>query len=286
MQLLAESGGSKTAWYLFDETGLLAQHRSSGMNPNAQSAAEILAQQKAEWPAELQIPPKTTLHFYGAGLGAAKTEAQMREVLNGLFPAIELHLQSDMLAAAKATCGDTTGIVCILGTGSNCCWYENGEITATMGSHGYLFNDEGGGADLGRALIGAALNHELPHNIEHDFRNWAGKSFLDIRTEIYQAPKINVALAHYSRFLAKNIAEPTLRALVQRRFMAFFEKTVLRMRKHRETPLHFAGSIAAVYADILKESLGLLGLEAGSILAEPGDALLEYHLNLLKSSKA
>ena len=286
MQLLAESGGSKTAWYLFDESGLLRSHRSSGMNPNALAATEILARQQEEWPEDLKVPEGTIVNFYGAGIGAAPMRTQIQEVLETLFPKTEILLETDMLAAARATCGDEVGIVSILGTGSNCCWYDGKEITGNLGSHGFLFNDQGGGADLGRAMISAALDGELPHDIEHQFRDWAGKSFLDIRTEIYQAEKTNVAMAKYSRFLAENASNPVLGSIVQRRFMAFFEKTILRMRKHRETPLHFVGSISAVYADILRGSLNLLGLKASKILGEPGDALLAYHLDLLRKEKA
>lgn len=282
MQLLAESGGSKTAWYWYDENGLISSHISSGMNPNAESADAILASQKAAWPKELLIPSGTKIDFYGAGLGAASTEKTMQNILNSMFPQPIVQLESDMLAAARATSGNEAAIVCILGTGSNCCFFDGEKITAMLGSHGYLFNDEASGMDLGRALIGAALNGELPHYLEHKLRDWAGKSFLEIRTEIYQAPKTNVALAEYSRFLSENRADPVVRTMVQSRMMAFFQKTILRITGYRDLPIHFAGSISAVYADILRDSLKLLNLSAGNIVAAPGEALLTYHIQKLR----
>jgi N-acetylglucosamine kinase-like BadF-type ATPase len=282
MQLLAESGGSKTAWYWFDENGLISSHMSAGMNPNAESSEAIFAHQKASWPKELQIPAGTEIYFYGAGLGASATENTMRDLLGQLFPETVLHLHSDMLAAARATAGNEAAIVCILGTGSNCCYFDGEKITAMLGSHGYLFNDEGSGMDLGRALIGAALNGELPHYLEHKLRDWAGKSFLDIRTEIYQAPKTNVALAEYSRFLAENLEDPVVRTLIQSRMMTFFQKTILRITGFRDLPIHFAGSIASVYSTVVADSLKLLNLSAGKFVAAPGEALLAYHIQQLK----
>jgi hypothetical protein len=278
MYLLAESGGTKTQWYLYDAQGLKREFRTSGFNPNVQSAAEIEAQQRADWGSELLLDENLSIDFYGAGLGAPATEAIVRGILERLFPQAQLQLASDMLAAARATAGDTKGIVCILGTGSNCCYWDGQKIAANLGSHGYLFSDEGSGADLGRALVSAALNGELPHDVEHRFRDWAGKPFLDIRTEIYHSPKVNAALAHYSRFLAAHLEHPTVRTMVVARFMAFFQRTVFRMKDYRETPLHFVGSISEVYQVPLREALAMMQLAPASIMAAPGDRLLDYHL--------
>ena len=146
MHLLAESGGTKTQWYLYNQDGLQKSIRTSGMNPNTATAEAIAAQQREEWGADLPPGEGLTLDFYGAGLGAPATEATMRAILGGLFPHATIRIESDMLAAARAACGGQPGIVCILGTGSNCCFWDGQKITANLGSHGYLFNDEGSGA--------------------------------------------------------------------------------------------------------------------------------------------
>lgn len=278
MYLLAESGGSKTQWHLFDESGVLASHRSSGMNPNVQSAADMLAQQRAEWPSDFSVPQGTELYFYGAGLGAKAAEQSVREVLEALLPGSPLQIESDMLAAARAVAGDDSAIVCILGTGSNCCWYDQGQIQFMRGSHGYLFNDEGSGADLGRAIINAVLNNEIPQEEIAIFNDWSGKDILDIRSEIYSAPKVNVALAEYSRFFAEFIHRPVLRIMVSARFLSFVQRNVMRIDNYRELPIHFVGSVASVYADVLREAMGMLSLSPSKIVAAPADALLEYHV--------
>jgi glucosamine kinase len=284
MHLLAESGGTKTQWYLYDAQGLRQEFRTSGFNPNVQSAAEIEAQQRADWAADGLPNEPLTLDFYGAGLGSPTTEAIVHGILANLFPNATLNLRTDMLAAALATCGDEAGIVCILGTGSNCCFWDGQKITGNLGSHGYLFSDEGSGADLGRTIISAALNGELPHHLEHKFRDWAGKPFLEIRTEIYHSPKINAALAHYSRFLAAHLEDPTIKTMVIARFIAFLQRTVCRMKGYRETPLHFVGSVSEVYAAPLQEALAMLQLSATSVTAAPGEKLLDYHIAKLKGA--
>lgn len=282
MHLLAESGGTKTQWYLYDAKGVRSTYRTSGFNPNVQAAPEIEAQQRLDWGDDLPSGDGLTIDFYGAGLGASGTEAAVRGILQQLFAGAEIHLMTDMLAAVRATAGDAPGIVCILGTGSNCCYWDGDKIIANLGSHGYLFSDEGSGADLGKTLIGAALNGELPHHLEHKLRDWAGKPFLDIRTEIYTAPKVNTALAEYSRFLAEHLDDPSVRTLVVARFMAFLQKTVMRMRGYQEVPIHFVGSIAKVYQEPLREAMAYIQVQPATITAAPGDRLLAYHLARLQ----
>ncbi len=285
MHLLAESGGSKTQWFLYDQDGLRQSFRTSGFNPNVQGEAEIERQQRLDWGDDLPSGQDLTVDFYGAGLGAPATEAIVRDMLERLFPGATLHVMSDMLAAARATAGDTAGIVCILGTGSNCCHWDGEKISATLGSHGYLFSDEGSGADLGRSIVSAMLNGELPHDVEHLFKHWAGKPLMEIRTEIYLAPKVNVALAEYSRFLAAHLDNTTVRYMVIARFMAFLTRNVQRIRGHNELPIHFVGSIAEIYADPLREALRMIQLEPSRIIGAPGEALLQYHLSRLQTAQ-
>lgn len=286
MHLLAESGGSKTQWFLYDQGGLRASFRTSGMNPNVISATEILAQQRLEWADQLPSSDGLTVDFYGAGLGAPATEALIIGILEDLFPQATLHIASDMLAAARATCGDATGIVCILGTGSNCCYWDGNKITANLGSHGYLFSDEGSGADLGRAIVSAVLNGEVPHDVEHIFKDWVQKPLMDVRTEIYLAPKVNVALAAFAPMMAAHLDNATIKYMTISRFMAFFTRTVLRIKNHKDVPIHFVGSIAEAFEVPLREAMAMLQLKPSSILAAPGEALFQYHLRLLQTPKA
>lgn len=282
MHLLAESGGSKTQWFLYDKDGLRQTYRTSGFNPNVQTAAAIEQQQRMDWADQLPSGQGLTVEFYGAGLGAPATEAMVTGILQHLFPGAKLLLASDMLAAARATCGDQMGIVCILGTGSNCCHWDGSKITGNLGSHGYLFSDEGSGADLGRSIVSAVLNGEMPHDVEHLFKDWVQKPLLDVRTEIYLAPKVNVALAEYARFMAAHLDNPAIRYMAIGRFMAFFTRTVLRIKGHQTLPIHFVGSIAAVFEAPLREAMGMLKLAPASITAAPGDALFRYHLAQLQ----
>jgi glucosamine kinase len=171
--------------------------------------------------------------------------------------------------------------------GCNCCYWDGEKITANLGSHGYLFNDEGSGADLGRTLLSALLNGEVPHDVEHLFKDWAGgKKLLDIRTEVYQAPKVNVALAEYSRFLAAHLQHPMLRYMAIARFSAFVTRHITRIHRYQELPIHFVGSVADVYAEPLGEALKLMQLVPTSITAAPGDALLQYHMQQLQDAAA
>lgn len=280
MYLLAESGATKTDWIYFDQSGIQGSFRTAGLNPMVQTKEEIRVGALQELKEKLGEMPEA-LYFYGAGLRTSDKVEIVTDLLQDIFRDSTLHIQHDLLGAARATCGKEAGITCILGTGSNSCYYDGEQIKYEIGGNGYLFGDEGSGADLGRNIIKKALNIELPAEISKDLEAWAGKSLLQIRNEAYQHPRPNYFFAQFSEFIYSQLHKPTVSIFVTARFSEFLSKTVARYNGYQDVPLHFIGSIASLYQYQLGEACKYLQLNPHKVLRAPAEALVQYHIDQL-----
>lgn len=277
MHLLAESGSTKTDWCEFDEKGVHRAFRTAGINPNNQSRAAIISQLREALKAVDYAGDPQHLFFYGAGLKGQDTREMIHQVLSDVFPGTRVAVAHDLLGAARSTCMDQPGITCILGNGSNSCYYNGQEILENMGGHGYLFGDEGGGSDLGKHLVRSALEDSLPEELISAFEAWAGMPILELRTAIYRSERPNVYMAQLSRFISENRDHPSLRQLVYDRFSAFFEVTVLRYPDYQQLPVHFVGSIAFHYREILEAVCKEKKIKTGRFIQHPIEGLVSYH---------
>lgn len=278
MKLIADSGGSKTAWFLVHAAKVFEGPETTGINLNVvtpEVAREGL--QQSLLPA-LKKRPVEELHFYGAGLGLAAHQDSMRAILMGLFPEAKVEVYHDLLGAARATCGRARGMVCILGTGSNACLYDGHEITEQRGGHGWLFDDQGGGTDLGRHLLRAALREDMPADLLTAFQAFVGVALLDLRTAIYRSDRPNAALARLAPFLAAHRTTPFIGDLLHERFTAFLQNTILRWNPG-DQPIHFVGSIAGSFKTELEKACQAQNLKIGTVLPAPGKALANFHLS-------
>ena len=242
-----------------------------------QNPAQIRSGSMLEFKEGLGEEAIEKVFFYGAGLRTSDKSQLIKDILTENIPDAEIHVHHDLLGAARATCGTEQGISCILGTGSNSCWFDGTKITHEIGGHGYLLGDEGSGADLGKSLLQACLNNELPPKLIEEFESWAGKSILQIRNEAYAHPRANYFFAGFSKFIGKRIADPSLDALVLSRFNTFFTKTVMRYGNYSETKVHFVGSVASIYEQQLRKSCELMHLQMGRTLRAPADTLVDFH---------
>lgn len=276
MKLIADSGGTKTAWFLVHEGQAYPGPESSGINLNVISAATAKAGIAQTILPALKERPVEELHFYGAGLGTSSHVETMRELLTSLFPTAHIGVYHDLLGAARATCGDEAGTVCILGTGSNACRFDGKEITAQRGGHGWIFSDEGGGTDLGKQLLKAALDEELPADLLTAFQQYVGVGLIDLRTAIYRSERPNTALARLAPFLALHRTHAFVAAFLVRRFSTFLANTVLRWPAD-QGPIHFVGGIAGTFQRELEEACATQQLQVGRVVPTPGLALAQYH---------
>ena len=279
MILLADSGSTKTDWCVADGAAEICRIATHGTNPFFQSADEIAREVDGGLLPQLGNRPIEQIRFYGAGCAFPDKIAVIRDVLAARFTAADIEVGSDMLAAARALCGRNAGIACILGTGSNSCLYDGTEITANVSPLGFILGDEGSGAVLGRTLVGDCLKNQLPTGLREKFLSRFGLTPADILEQIYKKPVPNRFLAGLSPFLAENLDVPEIRALVKNGFASFLRRNVLQYPDCRELPVHFTGSVAYYYKEILEETAVESGLRIGSIVRTPMEGLVRYHAN-------
>jgi N-acetylglucosamine kinase-like BadF-type ATPase len=277
MQIIADSGASKTDWRWISAEGNITQGKSSGINAYHISSIELNDLLTHELSYSFK-EPITQIHFYGAGCGSSENKAKIKSGLSQYFKTDNIEVQHDLLASARATCSHEAGISCILGTGANACVYNGNEITQEMVSLGYALGDEGSGAYIGKQLIKAYLENELPEELKLKF----AQSYPEIKTSlvnqnIYQKPYPNRYLAQFFRFAIQNVSDKYIFELIRASFQAFLEKSVLKFPAHKELPIHFVGGVAYHANGLLRQVLKENNLIIGKIIEGPIAGLTLYH---------
>ncbi|MCH6198487.1 N-acetylglucosamine kinase [Aquiflexum sp. LQ15W] len=280
MILIADSGASKTDWRVINEKGEISQHRGIGFNPNYQTAEEMANELQEDYLINLR-DDIDTIYYYGAGCASQKNRLQVTNALRSIFKKAEINVDHDLMAAARATCGNLPGIACILGTGSNSCDYDGEIIINKRPAPGYILGDEGGGAYIGRKFLQDFIHEEMPNKLREKVID---KFHLDTQTiieNVYQRPFPGRYMASFCRFISEHAADPYCYMLYYNSFQEFFKKTVLKYDDYKNKPVSFVGSIAFYNSDILRKAAYDADIHVNLILEGPIAGLTLYHKELL-----
>ena len=258
MILIADSGSTKTDWCVVENGQLIRQIFTKGTNPFFQSEEEISNEIATALLPRLTTDALDAVYFYGAGCG-------------------EVEVNTDMLAAARGLCQHDAGIACIMGTGSNSCYYDGKQIVSNVSPLGFILGDEGSGAVLGKLLVGDILKNQMTPELKEKFLTQFNLTPADIIDRVYRKPFPNRFLASLSPFLAQNLDEPCIRTLVSDSFKAFLKRNVMQYENYRESKVHFIGSVAFYYKTILAEAASEMGIRLGTVIKSPMEGLIEYH---------
>ena len=274
--LIADSGSTKTDWCVILDNTPIKRIGTKGLNPFFQSEEEI--QQELTHSLLPQLPEGTidSVYFYGAGCTPEKAPTLRRAIADSLPIVGNIKAYSDMLAAARGLCGREAGITCILGTGSNSCFYDGKEIVNHISPLGFILGDEGSGAVLGKLLVGDILKNQLSPAIKEAFLKQFDLTVPEIIDRVYRQPLPNRFLASLSPFIAQHLEEPGIRQLVLGSFIAFLRRNVMQY-DYTQYPAHFIGSVAHCYKEILQEAAQETGIRIGKILQSPMEGLIQYH---------
>lgn len=274
MVLLADSGSSKTDWRWWQPGEEPQKLESAGLNPYVLSQSSIIDRLNQAFPNSSFTTSVYELFFYGAGCSHDKRKKRVYDALKQVFPNATIHVQHDLLGAARALCGDQPGVACILGTGSSSCLYNGSDVADSIPSLGYLLGDEGGGVHIGQALMRAYFYRQMPPDLSVKFEQETNP---DAHFQaIYDSDKPNYLIAQLTRFAHDQLDHPFIQKLVEQCFEAFISAHVLAY-KHPQLPVHFLGSIAHYFADVLHTLCGQHNLKVGLILRKPIDNLILYH---------
>ena len=281
MILIADSGSTKTDWRLIDDSRKIHQCATQGFNPYFRTSDDLSSIIKNELLTQFSIlNPESIINifFYGAGCGAVSKKEIVYSAVKKEFLLAIIEVNTDMIAAARATCGQHAGLVAILGTGANTCYYDGKQIAENISSLGYVLGDEGSGAHIGKTFIQAYLNKEMPENLALRFYERFKLSTDEILDAVYKQPYPNRFLASFSKFIYQNLKEQYIIDLVAGCFHQFFDKHICKYKKHNSVKLSCVGSVAYYYSNILRAVAADKGVNIDTIIETPIAGLTLYHL--------
>lgn len=278
MVLIADSGSTKIDWCLLNGKKKVAQIFTTGMNALLMTEEEMAECIMNELMPSLRGYDVTEIYYYGAGIISDEIKNQVINALKRNMPHVnKIEVDTDLLAAARALCQREPGIACILGTGSNSCYYDGERVVDNVSPLGYILGDEGSGAVLGKLLVGDVLKKQLPEHLCEKFLKEYNLDRNTIIDRVYRKPAANRFLAQFAPFLEHNIDEPSIKAIVMRSFTDFFTRNVANYPNYKELPCNFVGSIALLQKDTLVEAASKLGITIGTIIQAPMEGLIKYH---------
>lgn len=276
MRIIVESGATKAAWRAIYENGTVRAAETAGLNPTCLDIEDMQSIIRKAIP---ELNPEgrhvEEVFFYGAGLVSPESSSAIADALSMWCPMAEFHFHTDLLAAARALFGDGSGIVAIMGTGSNSCLYEHGQITENIRPGGYILGDEGSGAALGKAFLSDFIKGMLPTEVEEDFINKYGLDYPTIVRKVYKEPAASAFMASFAPFILKHKNDMHVNALVKDCMSAFIRRSLSRYRT--STQVGVVGSFGCACKDMLKEEGKEYGLEFVKFLKSPIDELVKYH---------
>ncbi len=280
MKLLVDSGSTKADWISIDETGkILFTTQTLGLNPEVLNKEEIISRVNDRFDISFNKENVTHLFFYGAGCGTDRMKNFLTEVFKEYFPNATVVVHEDTYAAVYATTPkNEKAIVCILGTGSNCSYFDGKILHQKVQSLGYIAMDDCSGNQLGRQLIRDYYFSKMPAKLATEFAKTYDLDPDVIKHQLYKEPNPNAYMATFAKFLIQHKEEEYCQKLVRKDMQVFVDNYITQYDNCKEVPVHFIGSIAFYLKEELKEVLESNGLTIGNVLRRPIDGLIEFHV--------
>ncbi len=276
MIAISDTGGSKSDWAFVQEGTEPIRIETSGFNPFTHNAEEYQYNLLSAF-SIIDLKSIKSVFYYGAGTSKEVGQNILQSILRQVFPNSKIEINTDLLAAARATCRDSEGIACILGTGCNTGVYDGKQIIDSIPTLGYLVGDEGSGAHLGKLLIKSYFYKEMPIDIRAAFEDYIPGKHEYILDHLYNHPPANQFLGSLTRFASQHLDHPFIQKLLSQNFQDFVDSQLSKYLQYQSLPVHFVGSIAQIFKEELKKCLELNKSQLGQIIAKPLPLLIQYH---------
>ena len=277
MNLIADSGSTKTAWCLVRDSQIVKRFETAGINPFFQTEDEIVAQLKDGLLPEVEANCVENIYFYGAGCANPEKNKALEGLLIDVLGAKTAFVASDMLGAARGLLGRESGIACILGTGANSGVYDGEDLVKGVYAGGYILDDEGSGGVLGKLLISDWVKKQMPQDIYDALTEEYGLTYLGIVDRVYKQAFPNRWLAQFTKFMSARREHPYIHNLLVEAFKAFFERNIKQYDEWEALEVGFVGSIAFYFNAELREAAEVCGVKLGKVMQNPIEGLVEYH---------
>jgi glucosamine kinase len=277
--LLADSGATKCEWCLAETKKRTKTVFTQGISPYFLSTPQIETIIRTELlPNFKKVPTIEAVYYYGTGCSNPENVKIVKKALAKTFPGSEVHVNTDLMGAARALCGDEKGIACILGTGSNSCYYNGKKIAKNSPGLGYVLGDEGSGAYLGRKVLQYFMYNTFDEELRYKFDAKYATTNMEILENVYKKPLPNRYLASFTLFLAENRGHYMIENIIEDGLNDFFFNHLCKYTESWTLPIHFVGGVSFAFSDVIKDLCHSYEFELGTILKNPMEGLIQYHI--------
>jgi N-acetylglucosamine kinase-like BadF-type ATPase len=280
MKLLGDSGSTKADWIAIDQAGkVLFTTQSLGLNPEVLTIEEIIHRLEDKFDISHNKLKATELFFYGAGCGTDRMKNFLTDVFKNYFSNAIVSVHEDTYAAVYATTPKgEKAIVCILGTGSNCSYFDGKVLHQKVQSLGYIAMDDCSGNRFGRHLLRGYYFNKMPAELAKEFEEEYNLDADYIKNNLYKEPNPNAYLATFAKFLIKHKDTPFCKGIIQAEMKDFAENYIMQFDNCHDVLVHFVGSIAFYLKEELEATLEKYDIKVGNVLRRPIDGLIQYHI--------
>ncbi|MCW3090986.1 MAG: N-acetylglucosamine kinase [Ferruginibacter sp.] len=277
IKLIADCGSTKSDWCLLDgkkKKTIITQ----GISPYFLNGVQIEELIRLELKNKIKGIEPDEIFYYGTGLSSPDNIKIVKKALHNLFPVAKIMVTHDLMGAAKALCGNEKGVACILGTGSNSCYYNGRHIVKNSPGLGFILGDEGSGAFLGKKVVQYYLYNTYDPDLMDRFNAKYNTNAEQILEAVYKLPLPNRYLAGFVPFLFENRGHFMIENIIEDAFNEFFYQHVYKYKESWTLPVNFIGSVAFGFKDVLKTMCDTYELQLGKVLKSPMDGLIKYHM--------
>lgn len=276
IKLIADSGATKAEWCLIGgpkKKTIITQ----GISPYFLSTEQITSLLQKELLPKLKGVKVDEVWYYGTGCANPENAKSVKKAIKTVLKESKIEVTHDLMAAARALCGRQKGVACILGTGSNSCYYDGKRIVRNSPGLGYVLGDEGSGAYLGKKVIQYYLYGTFDEELRGRFDVTYTTNSTEILENVYKKPLPNRYLASFTQFLADNRGHYMIENIIEDGLNDFFFTHLCKYGETWKLPVHFAGSVAFGFKDVIQQLCNSYEFELGNVMKKPMDGLIEYH---------
>lgn len=270
--IVGDAGGTSTDWRIVID-GRIEQVKTVGFNRYTHKISDFASEIERSISSDFRAVENTFLYIAGVETSAHKEE--IIKGLSGVFKS-EPVIENDLMGVSRSLCEEKEGMIGILGTGSNACYFNGKSVDKVSASMGYILGDEGSGADLGKRLLKKIFRNQLDTGLIDLFQNQYQLTSQGLIETLYNRPHPNQYLASFASFIGANKSHPDVYQIIAESFRSYFAAF---FPNGTDLDMNFAGSVAYYFSDNLREVASDLGYSINKIVEGPIAGLVLYHQN-------
>ncbi len=278
MIAIVDGGSTKCDWVILENDGTeVLKTETAGFNPNITKPELIAPELEKNQALAKFCDYLENIFFYGSGCGTPENRLIVEHEIQKVFTTAQIHVKEDLLAAAYAAYRGVPAIVCILGTGSNACYFDGESVRTELPSLGFLIGDEGSGSALGKQLVRHYFMKKLPPDLHHQFTEIYQLQIDELLKNMYHNPRANAYMAHFARFIVDRKTHPYFQNFIYKELKNFLEFQVMPYEECRNAEINFIGSVAYFFEDSLRAAAADFHFNVGTVVQKPIESLVNYH---------